>query len=95
MRDPSVGLKLIVGRIAQVVPALVLSAGIAYVPDIPDTLISIIRNVAIAYIVLTLARAFSAAISANVYMRRPDSHLKPIKGYLQIAQIGVYVIVRY
>ena len=92
--DPSVGLKLIVGRIAQVVPALVLSAGIAYVPDIPDTLISIIRNVAIAYIVLTLARAFSAAMtSANeIYMRRPDSHLKPIKGYLQIAQIVVYVI---
>lgn len=92
--DPSVGLKLIVGRIAQVVPALVLSAGIAYVPDIPDTLVSIIRNVAIAYIVLTLARAFSAAMtSANeIYMRRPDSHLKPIKGYLQIAQIVVYVI---
>lgn len=92
--DPSVGLKVIVGRLAQVVPALILSAGIYYVPDLSDTAIVVIRNVAIAYIVLTIARAFSAAMTSinEIYMRRPDSHLKPIKGYLQIIQIVVYLI---
>lgn len=92
--DPSVGLKLITSRVAQVVPALILSAGIAYVPDLPETVITVIRNVAIAYIALTIARAFSAAMASvnEIYMRRPDSHLKPIKGYLQIAQIIIYLI---
>lgn len=92
--DPSVGLKLITSRVAQVVPALILSAGIAYVPDLPETVITVIRNVAIAYIALTIARAFSAAMTSvnEIYMRRPDSHLKPIKGYLQIAQIIIYLI---
>lgn len=92
--DPSVGLKIIVGRLAQVVPALILSAGIYSIPDLSDTAIVVVRNVAIAYIVLTIARAFSAAMSSinEIYMRRPDSHLKPIKGYLQIIQIVVYLI---
>lgn len=92
--DPSVGLKIIVGRLAQVVPALILSAGIAYVPELPEWVVTVIRNVAIAYIALTVARAFSAAMSSvnEIYMRRPGSYLKPIKGYLQIAQIIVYLI---
>ncbi len=43
---------------------------------------------------LTIARAFSAAMSSvnEIYSRRPDAHLKPIKGYLQIATIAVYLI---
>ena len=92
--DPSVGLKLIVSRLSQVVPALVLSAGITYVPELSEVTVSVVRNVAIAYIVLTIARAFSAAMTSvnEIYLRRPDSHLKPIKGYLQIVQIVVYLI---
>tara|TARA_B100001059_G_scaffold235980_1_gene284028 strand:- start:2742 stop:3998 length:1257 start_codon:yes stop_codon:yes gene_type:complete len=93
-RDPSVGLKKIVSRLSQVVPALLLTAGIHWIPDLSATVITIIQNVAVAYIVLTIARAFSAAMSSvnEIYSRRPDAHLKPIKGYLQIATIAVYLI---
>ncbi|WP_404400081.1 mechanosensitive ion channel family protein [Idiomarina seosinensis] len=92
--DPSVGLTVIVGRFAQVVPALILSYGIAFVPQLPETLVAVIRNVALAYIVLTVARAISAAMSSLnlIYSRRPNAHLRPIKGFLQIGQIIVYLV---
>lgn len=92
--DPSVGLTVIVGRFAQVVPALILSLGIAYVPQLPETLVAVIRNVALAYIVLTVARAISAAMSSLnlIYSRRPNAHLRPIKGFLQIGQIIIYLV---
>jgi len=92
--DPGIGIRIIVHRLAQVVPALVLSAGIYLVPDLPETATTIIRNICIAYLILTLARSFSAAMTSvnEIYNRQPDAHEKPIKGYLQIAKIVVYVI---
>ncbi|MAL83111.1 MAG: mechanosensitive ion channel protein MscS, partial [Idiomarina sp.] len=92
--DPGVGIRVIVHRLAQVVPALVLSAGIYLVPDLPETVTTVIRNISIAYLILTLARSFSAAMTSvnEIYNRQPDAHEKPIKGYLQIAKIVVYVV---
>lgn len=92
--DPGIGIRVIVSRLAQVVPALVLSGGIYLVPDLPETATTIIRNISIAYLILTLARSFSAAMTSvnEIYSRQPDAHTKPIKGYLQIAKIVVYVV---
>ncbi|MGM7318886.1 mechanosensitive ion channel family protein [Idiomarina sp. ST10R2A5] len=92
--DPGVGIRVIVHRLAQVVPALVLSAGIYLVPDLPETVTTVIRNISIAYLILTLARSFSAAMTSvnEIYNLQPDAHEKPIKGYLQIAKIVVYVV---
>ncbi|MFP3354471.1 mechanosensitive ion channel family protein, partial [Pseudoalteromonas sp. SIMBA_153] len=60
----------------------------------PETATTIIRNISIAYLILTLARSFSAAMTSvnEIYSRQPDAHTKPIKGYLQIAKIVVYVV---
>lgn len=92
--DPGVGIRVIAHRLAQVVPALVLSGGIYLVPDLPEVTTTIIRNISIAYLILTLARSFSAAMTSinEIYNRQPDAHEKPIKGYLQIAKIVVYVV---
>src|SRR5690606_11630430 len=59
-----------------------------------EALVSVVRNVCAAFIVLTVALAIGSLLTLinGVYQRPPDAHLKPIKGYLQVLKIGVYVI---
>ncbi|HEY1036205.1 MAG TPA: mechanosensitive ion channel domain-containing protein, partial [Pseudoxanthomonas sp.] len=84
----------VIPRLANVVPAVVLAAGVALVPDLPAMLVAVVRNVCFAFIILTVALAIAAALDlANeVYQRRPDAADKPIKGYLQLLKIIVFVI---
>ncbi len=91
--DQQVRLRVI-PRLANVVPAVVLAAGIAFVPDLPPLLVAVVRNVCFAFIILTVALAVAAALDlANeVYQRRPDAADKPIKGYLQLLKIIVFMV---
>ena len=84
----------LIARLANIVPALVIYAGIHLIPDIPETLVTIIQNVTNAFIVLTIALAINSAMTLvnQIYEQRPDSHLKPIKGYVQVVKIIVFVI---
>lgn len=92
--DKSLTKHRVIGRLANAVPALVLSIGIAFVPDLPLTLVTVVQNVANAFIVLTLALAINAALNVadTLYQRRPDAHLRPIKGYVQIVKIVVLLV---
>ncbi|WP_368563399.1 mechanosensitive ion channel family protein [Pseudoxanthomonas sp. UTMC 1351] len=84
----------VISRLAHVVPAIVLAAGVAVVPDLPPLLVTVVRNVCVAFIILTVALAISATLDMvnEIYQRRPDAHNKPIKGYLQLLKIVVFVI---
>ena len=84
----------VIRRLANVVPALLLATGIAAVPDLPDALVTVVRNVCGAFVVLTLALAVGAALDvANaLYQRRPDAASKPIKGYLQVVKIVIFAV---
>jgi miniconductance mechanosensitive channel len=84
----------VIRRLANVVPAVVLSAGVAAVPDLPETLVTVVRNVCGAFVVLTLALAVGASLDlANaLYLRRPDAASKPIKGYLQVVKIVIFAV---
>lgn len=84
----------IISRLANIVPALILSAGIAAVPGLSDTMITIVRNVCGAFIILTIALAITNALTLTntLYERRPKAHLKPIKGYVQVVNIVIYSI---
>jgi miniconductance mechanosensitive channel len=79
-------------RLSNIVPALVISAGIALVPHLPANIITIIRNVMSAFIVLAVVMTISAALDyANaLYQRRPEAASRPIKGYIQVAKILLY-----
>lgn len=83
-----------VSRLANVVPAMVISTGIHLVPGLPETLITIIVNVCNAFVVLTIALAVAGLLSlVNViYDRRPEAKNKPIKGYIQVVKIAIYAI---
>ena len=88
LRNPAIG------RLANAVPAVVLSIGIGLVPGLSPTLVTIVQNVANAFIVLTLALAVTSAVSIaeSIYQRRADAHLRPIKGYAQILKLVVMLV---
>lgn len=79
-------------RLANVVPAIVVARGIAWVPRLPADVISFGRNVAHAAIVVAVVLALNAALDVvNVlYQRRPHAASRPIKGYLQVAKILLF-----
>ncbi|HWL03447.1 MAG TPA: mechanosensitive ion channel domain-containing protein [Xanthobacteraceae bacterium] len=93
-RDDDIRRQGVVERLANIMPAFVVAAGIALVPGMHDAAATVIRNVATAFIILTLAMALAAALNVadTLYRRRPQARLKPIKGYIQIAKIAIYVI---
>lgn len=93
-QDKALARSHIISRLANVVPALILASGIELIPDLPKGLITVTRNVCGAFIVLTLALAVSGTLTLanSFYERRPDAHLRPLKGYFQIVKIAIYVI---
>ena len=84
----------IVRRLSNIVPALILAGGAELVPGLPGVVVTVVENVCRAFIVLTIALAIGGALKqANrLYEQRPDAHLKPIKGYLQVMEIAVYTL---
>ncbi len=84
----------VIPRLANVVPALVLAGGVALIPGLPESFVTVVRNVANAFIILTVAMAIGALLNLvnSVYQRRPDAANRPIKGYLEVFKIIVYAI---
>ncbi len=84
----------VISRLSNVVPSQVIASGIRHVPDLPPGLVSFVVGACQAWAVLTLSLALSHALDAanDLYERRPDARNKPIKGYLQVAKIIIFVI---
>ena len=82
------------GRLAQVVPALVVFVGAPFVPDLPENVIQLIRNVAMGYMVLMMTLALTALLSAanTIYAALPVAKERPLKGFVQLVQIVVWVL---
>src|SRR5690606_11398065 len=85
----------VIARLADVVPALVVHYGIAYVPGLPEPVVIVVRGVAGAYVVLTIALSLSRLLTAaGVIYEQADAtraQSRPIKGYLQLVRIGVFM----
>lgn len=81
-------------RLAWLMPALVVRYGISAVPDISDSAESVIRNVATAWTVLAVALTITAVLDAvnTIYEQRPESRERPIKGFMQLAQMVIYLV---
>lgn len=83
----------IVARLANIVPALILARGVGLVVHLPAGLATAIHNVANAFIILTIILAMNAVLNlANrLYQRRPDADHRPIKGYIQVLKILLFL----
>jgi miniconductance mechanosensitive channel len=82
------------GRLVQVVPALIVFVGVQFVPELPDVATQIMRNVAMGYMVLMLTMSLTAMLSAanTIYSALPVAKNRPIKGFVQLVQIVVWVL---
>lgn len=84
----------VLARLAYVVPLMVIALGIRVVPELPDNVPGLVSTVTQALIFVILALTVSAALNvANaLYERRPDSMGKPIKGYLQMVRLILFIV---
>lgn len=84
----------VVGRLTQAVPALIIYFGVPLLPGLGETFSELIRNVALAYVVLVVTLGIGAFLSAvnAIYNRHPAAKERPIKGFVQIAKIAIYIL---
>src|SRR5690606_37452680 len=84
----------VIQRLANVMPAIIIRGGITLIPGLPEVAVILVKNVCAGFIVLTLALATSATLNMinAIYSRRPGAHLRPIKGYLQLAKLVMFII---
>lgn len=82
----------VAARLANIVPALIISRGIVAVPNLPEPLVTVISNVVSASIVLFIGMAISQVLTLvnQLYDRRPDALSRPVKGYIQLLKIILY-----
>ncbi len=93
-KDEELGKHGVIPRLANVIPALVIAEGIGLVPGLPDAFVLVVKNVCTALIILSLVLALSATLNVVnvIYSRRADAHRRPIKGYLQLTKIVMFIV---
>lgn len=84
----------VIARLANIVPSVIISLGIGLISGLPEELVVVVRNVCQSVITLVIAVALSGLLTliGTLYERRPNARIKPIKGYVQVVKIVVYLI---
>lgn len=81
------------GRLAQILPAIIVFIGIPFIPGLPEGVVQLVRNVAMGYSVLMLTLALTASLSAanTIYAASPVAKERPLKGFVQLVQIVIWI----
>jgi len=81
-------------RLANICPVLIIMIGVDLLPGIPENTAAIFDNICIALITLFIALTFANSVDAlnQVYEKRPHAREKPIKGYLQLFKIVLFIV---
>ncbi|HET9048436.1 MAG TPA: mechanosensitive ion channel family protein [Chiayiivirga sp.] len=85
----------VLSRLANVVPALVILAGVDLIPGVPLKVAVAVRLLAMPFVVLTAAMAAGNLLNAfnDIYEQTSENaRRRPIKSYLQLVKIGVYLV---
>lgn len=84
----------VIRRISNIVPAIVIMNGINSVPHLSSKMITLVQMGAQAFIFLTIALAISEFLNIFnlAYQRNPNSKNKPIKGYLQLIKLMIFIV---
>lgn len=80
-------------RISLLIPGIVFYAGVSAVPSLGDFWIEAWQRIAGAGVVLVAAMVLGALLAAinTIYETFPIANDRPIKGYLQVVQIFIYL----
>lgn len=81
-------------RISHIAPAFVVYHAVTLFPDLPEQLTDGLRRIAIAVMVLVTALSLSGVLRAAeaIYNSNPRYRQRPIKGYLQVVSIIIYLL---
>lgn len=81
-------------RLAHLAPTLAVYYGIQLVPELPSAFVTLVQHVALALVVLVSALTAGALLSAanDIYATSRIADGRPIKGYLQVVKIALYLI---
>lgn len=81
-------------RALFIIPLVVLYYGIPLIPEIHATMTSLISRITAATMILVVARVLDALLSAGhtIYLMHPKSGQTPIKSYIQLGKVLVYLI---
>ncbi|OEY97516.1 mechanosensitive ion channel family protein [Acinetobacter qingfengensis] len=84
----------VIRRIANIIPALIILNGIGTVPHLTDKIVQIVQMLAQAWIFLTIALSIAECLNIFnlIYQRNPKSRNKPIKGYLQLVKMILFIV---
>ena len=84
----------VIRLVSHIVPALVILNGIRTVPYLSVEVVSLIKMLAQSFIFVTIARSIAEALDIFhlVYQSKPHAKNKPIKGYLQLVKLIVFII---
>jgi miniconductance mechanosensitive channel len=80
-------------RLAWAVPLLVWHTGADLVPHLGPDLLLVVKRVTLATLVVVVVRAFAALLDGinRIYVLRPRSGERPIKGFLQVASVVAHL----
>ena len=81
-------------RLSHVIPGIVMYFGVQLVPGLAADVETFVQRLAAAFIVAVVALTIGAFLSAtnDIYRQFEISKSRPIKGYLQVTKIVVYVV---
>ncbi|MCH8143392.1 MAG: mechanosensitive ion channel [Gemmatimonadetes bacterium] len=81
-------------RLSHVIPGIVMYFGVQLVPGLAADVETFVQRLAAAFIVAVVALTIGAFLSAtnDIYRQFEISKSRPIKGYLQVIKIVVYVL---
>ncbi|MFT4347660.1 mechanosensitive ion channel family protein [Bartonella ancashensis] len=90
----AVDIEFAIKNMANIIAALIFSTCIDFIPTLPRIFTTIIKNVSNAFIIFLVVLIISSFLSViNIlYEQKPAARLKPIKSYIQIAKIVLFVI---
>jgi miniconductance mechanosensitive channel len=81
-------------RLLALPPYAVVYNGIAFVPDLDPVIAGFVRHLALALGIILAARAVAALLDVGhaMYLNHPASGGRPIKGYVQVVKLVLYII---
>jgi miniconductance mechanosensitive channel len=81
-------------RLSHILPALIIYFGLPLVPGIGESIARLGRNLALGHMILMGSLGVAALLTAanSVYERLPMARERPLKGFVQVAKIVLFVL---
>lgn len=85
---------LVFQRLIPVIPVIVINRGVLLVPQLPPLAVDFVQRLMLATMAVIIARAVGAFINAvhAIYQRYPIAQGRPIKGYVQVVKLIIYLL---